>query len=146
MRDENIKLQGDADVVAAWKSGLALGRRLGFGPFKQACLSSAILELSRNVVETGGGVCVLSDASDPRTRRARVVLRGAGEDLCQRAKQRLNADMTIGPALPAVKLHQIVESCDVEPQPEGAKISLTINDASSRSQGARTARRQTGAQ
>lgn len=137
MREVSIRLQGDGDVVAAWKSGMVLGRRLGFGPFKQACLSSAILELSRNVVETGGGTCVLSDASDPRARRARVVLRGGGMELAQRAKQRLNADMTIGPALPAVKLHEIVETCDVEPEPAGARISLTIHDAASASRGGR---------
>lgn len=139
MRDESIKLQGDSDVVAAWKSGIALARRLGFGPFKQACLSSAILELSRNVVETGGGSCELSDASDVRARRALVVLRGGGSELAYRAKQRLNADMTIGPAMPAVKLHEIVESCDVEPQPDGAKISLTINQAAA-ARAVRTAR------
>lgn len=126
--DEQIGLKDDADVVAAWKSGLALGRRVGFSPYKQACLSSAVLELSRNVVESGGGVCVMTDASDARTRRAAISLRGAGGELAERAKQRLNADMAIGPALPAVKLRQIVETCDVEPGADGATITITIHE------------------
>ncbi len=130
MLEERIKLEGDADVVAAWRSGLALGRRLGFEPFKQACLSGAILELSRNVVETGGGgCCVISHESDPRSLRARVVIKGAGQDLLNSAKQKLNADVNIGPSLPAVKLRQVVESCDLGQEADGARVSLTIHQA-----------------
>lgn len=130
MSQEQIKLENDADVVAAWKSGLALGRKLGFGPFKQACLSGAILELSRSVIENGrAGVCVVTDESDPATRRARVVIRGAGRELVNGAKQRLNADVNIGPSLPAVKLRHVVESCDVGLDNEGTRVSLTINES-----------------
>lgn len=125
---QEIKLEADGDVVAAWRAGLALGRRLGLGRFKQACLSSAVLELSRHVVESGGGVCTLSDASDERVARAAVTLRGAGTGLAERAKQRLSADTAIGPAMPAVKLRHVVESCGVAPEAEGATITLAIHE------------------
>lgn len=124
-----IVLKGDGDVVAAWRSGLALARKLGFGPFKQACLSTAVLELSRHVVESGGGSCTLADASDAASLRAAVSFRGAGSDLVARAKQRLSADTAIGPAMPAVKLGHVVETCDVEPADAGATIALTIHEA-----------------
>lgn len=126
---QEIKLNGDGDVVEAWKSGLALGRRLGFGPFKQACLSTAVLELSRHVVESGGGTCVLADESDGRVRRARATFQGERGELLVLAKQRLAADTAIGPAMPAVKLGEVVETCDLEPAEHGARIALTINES-----------------
>jgi len=130
MMEHKINLTADADVVAAWRTGLALGRRLGFGPFKQACLSGAILELSRNVIENGGsGSCVLTDESDSRALRARVVIRGAGSELLGSVKQKLNADVNIGPSLPAVKLRQVVETCDLGEEAGGARVSLTIHQA-----------------
>jgi hypothetical protein len=130
MMEHKINLTADADVVAAWRTGLSLGRRLGFGPFKQACLSGAILELSRNVIESGGaGSCVLTDESDSHALRARVVIRGAGSELLGSVKQKLNADVNIGPSLPAVKLRQVVESCDLGEENGGARVSLTIHQA-----------------
>lgn len=128
MTEERIKLEADGDVVAAWKTGLAVGRRLGFGAYKQACLSGAILELSRNVVERGDrGVCVISDASDQGMLRARVVIEGCAPDSAARARQRLNAELNIGPGMPAVRLQQVVESYDVQNRPDASSIVLTVN-------------------
>lgn len=128
MTEERIRLEGDNDVVAAWKSGLVMGRRLGFGAYKQACLSGAILEFSRDMVARGEkGVCVISDESDGRMLRARVTLEGVGQAAALKARERLNADMNIGPGQPAVKLSQIVESYSVESNPDSARIVLTFN-------------------
>lgn len=128
MTEERIKLQADGDLVAAWRTGLSMGRRLGFGSFKQACLSGAILELSRNVVEKGdSAVCVISDASDPGMLRARVVIEGCGPDAAARACQRLNSELNIGPGLPAMRLNQVVESCEV--QSDATQIVFTVNEA-----------------
>ena len=38
MLEERISLDDDADVVAAWKAALKLGRGIGLGVFNQACL------------------------------------------------------------------------------------------------------------
>lgn len=128
MTEERIRLEEDRDVVAAWKSGLALGRKLGFGLFKQACLSGAILQLTRSVVEKGRkGSCVIADESDAKALRARVVIEGCAGELVDAAKSRINAELNVGPALPAVKLHQVLETCRIEPQGDGVRISLTIN-------------------
>lgn len=128
-RMDQITLKNDADVVAAWKTALALARRVGFGPFKQACLTSLVLELSRHVVEGGEGACELSDASDARARRARLVVTGRGADFVERARRRLNAETAIAPALPAVQLGQIVETCGLEPRGDGARVELTVHEA-----------------
>lgn len=128
MADQDLSLSGDADVVAAWKQALALSRKLGFGPFKEAALSGAVLELCRNVVERGGrGTVALLDASDLSTVRARVVIDGCSPDLLGGARGRLNRALAAGPALPAVKLHQVVEKITAEPSPSGARVTLTIH-------------------
>jgi len=124
MNEERIQLEADKDVVAAWKSGLSMGRKLGFGQFKQACLSGAILELSRNLVERGDrGACVISDASDDGMLRARVVIESTLPSAADVARQRLN----IAPGVPAVRLQSVVETCDVQSRPDSTRIVFTIN-------------------
>ncbi|MBI4375039.1 MAG: hypothetical protein HY549_01190 [Elusimicrobia bacterium] len=130
MPEQRIVIQEDKDVVVAWKSGLARARDLGFGPFKQACLSGAVLELSRGVVEKGRqGVCVLSDESDVRMLRARLVLEAGGRDLAPYARLKLEREVNIGPQLPPVRLQQIVESCQVESGADWTRVTLTVNQS-----------------
>ena len=128
MNEERIQLEADKDVVAAWKSGLSMGRKLGFGQFKQACLSGAILELSRNLVERGDrGACVISDASDDGMLRARVVIESTLPSAADVARQRLSTEMNIAPGVPAVRLQSVVETCDVQSRPDSTRIVFTIN-------------------
>lgn len=130
MIQETIQLEADKDVVAAWKSGLAVGRKLGFGTFKQACLSGAILDLSRNLVESGGrAVCVISDASDAGMLRARVVIETPAAAAASSARQRLQSELNIAPGMPRMKLQSVVESCDVQSREDSARIVFTVNQA-----------------
>lgn len=130
MVQEKMTLSGDADVVAAWKEALALSRRVGFSLFKQACLSGAVLELCRGVVERGGkGSCRIEDASDGAVMRAKVVIDGCPADLVGSSRGRLSRDINVGPALPAVKLHQVVESLQAEAMTGGARVTLTIHQS-----------------
>lgn len=132
MDEETIKLHNDADVVAAWKAALLLGRRLGFGLFKQACLTGAVLELCRGVIERGGkGSCSLSDGSDARGLRARVVIDGCSSELLGAAPGRLSREICVGPALPSVRLHQVAETLEAEPQGAGVRLTLTIHQGRS---------------
>lgn len=128
MIEERIELAADKDVVAAWRSGLSVGRKLGFGQFKQACLSGAILELSRNLIERGdSAACVISDASDDGMLRARVVIESTLPSAADVARTRMNTEMNIAPGVPAVRLHNVVESCDVQARPDSTRIVFTIN-------------------
>lgn len=130
MIQETIQLEADKDVVAAWKSGLSVGRKLGFGSFKQACLSGAILELSRDLVEGGGrAVCVISDASDAGMLRARVVIETAASAAAASARQKLQSELNIAPGVPRMKLQNVVESCDVLTRPDSARVVFTVNQA-----------------
>jgi hypothetical protein len=127
MPEEKVTLKDDADVVAAWKGALALGRRMGLSLFKQACLSGAVLELSRNVIERGAkGSCALSDASDKDSLRARVVVEGCDPDLFSPGRGKLSREICVGPALPSVKLQQVVETMSSEPCEGGARLALTL--------------------
>lgn len=130
MIQETIQLEADKDVVAAWRSGLAVGRKLGFGSFKQACLSGAILELSRGLVESGGrAVCVISDASDAGMLRAQVVIETPAAAAAGSAREKLQSELNIAPGVPRVRLESVVESCDVQAQPDSARIVFTVNQA-----------------
>jgi hypothetical protein len=123
---EDLKLSGDADVVAAWKEALALSRRLGFGLFKEAALSGAVLELCRHVVARGGkGTVAFQDASDTGALRARIIVDGCCPDLFGGRRKKL--PFSAGPALPAVKLHQVIEALEAETTPSGARVTFTIN-------------------
>jgi hypothetical protein len=125
---QEMTLSGDADVVAAWKEALALSRRVGFSLFKEACLSGAVLELCRQVVERGAkGSCQIVDVSDGAVMRARVTIDGCAADLLGSARGRLSREIHVGPALPAVKLHQVVESLKAEASTSGARVILTIH-------------------
>lgn len=128
MIEERIQLAADKDVVAAWKSGISVGRKLGFGQFKQACLSGAILELSRYLVDRGdGAACVISDASDDGMLRARVVIESSLPSAADVARARMNTELNIAPGVPAVRLNNLVESCDVQSRPDSTRIVFTIN-------------------
>ena len=130
VNEQRLKLEGDGDVVAAWKAGMALGRRLGLPVFKQACFSSAILELSRVAVQNGRtGVCVLRDESDARAVRARVVIETSGREAAEAAKERLRAELAVGPALPSVRLQQVADSCSVDSEGDRTRLSLAIGQA-----------------
>ncbi len=127
MLEESIILDDDADVVAAWKAALRLGRGIGFGTFNQACLSAAVLELCRQVVERGGhGRCALKEESDGAGVRARVVVDGCPNELLAAARGRLSREINIGPSLPAVKLHQVAETLHAEPAGDGCRLTMTI--------------------
>jgi hypothetical protein len=132
LMEEIIKLEADSDVVAAWKTGLALGRRLGFDRYKQACLSGAILQMSRPAVERGkGGVCTIRDASDPKSLRAIVTIESRGGDFAGAIRERLNAEIALGPWQPPVKLSHAVESCAVE----GGRVELAIQQSRTQKNG-----------
>lgn len=134
MVQQKLQLSNDADVVAAWKEALALGRRVGFNLFKQACLSGAVLELCRHAVEHAGkATCELSDASDGAFLRARVVVDGCSPELLGGGRGRVSREINVGPALPAVKLHQVVETLEGAPGTSGARVTLTIHQSRSAS-------------
>ena len=130
--NHEIEIQGDADVVTAWRAGLAMGRRLGFGPFKQACLSSTILELSRIVADTArGGRCYVADDSDTKTIRARVSVfsKSKGSQVLYALQKKVNDDVHVGPSLPSVKISQIAESCEIGEDSSSAHACVTITQA-----------------
>jgi len=130
MLEERISLDDDADVVAAWKAALKLGRGIGLGVFNQACLSAAVLELCRQVVERGGhGRCALADQSDGASLRARVVVEGCPAELLSGGKSRFSREINIGPSLPAVRLHQVAESLHAEPAGDGCRLTMTIQQS-----------------
>lgn len=122
---ERIPLRADGDVVRAWKSGLSVSRRLGLPAFKEACLSRAILELSRAAVEGGGGACTVQDASDHGVVRARVVVNAAGA-AAENARRLLSGEFRVAPSSPPVRLSQVV-AWQASPEPgERASITLTL--------------------
>lgn len=130
MLEERITLDDDADVVAAWKAALRLGRGIGFGTFNQACLSAAVLELCRQVVEKGGhGRCALADRSDAEALRASVIVEGCPPELMAAARGKLSRELNIGPSLPAVKLHQVAETLQTEPAGDGCRLTMTIHQS-----------------
>ena len=132
MLEQKMTLSDDKDVVAAWKAAVALSRRVGFSVFKQACLSGAVLELCRNVVESGSkGSCQLDDASDAEAVRARVLIEGCSADLLGGSRGRLSREINVGPALPAVKLQQVAETLEAQRSGEGARVTLTIHQSRS---------------
>lgn len=129
MSQQKMTLSNDADVVAAWKQALALSRRVGFSLFKQACLSGAVLELCRHAVEHAGKATFeLADASDGAFIRARVVVDGCSPELMG-SRGKPSREINVGPALPAVKLHQVVETLEAAPGTAGARVTLTIHQS-----------------
>lgn len=123
--NERLALRGDGDVVAAWKSGLEAGRKLGLPPLKQACLSRAIMELARCAVEGGGGECVIEDLSNPQTLRAKVVIH-ASAPAAERARLLLNGEFRVALSSPPVKLSQMVEWSAAPGEGERTRITLTM--------------------
>jgi hypothetical protein len=130
--NHEIKIQGDADVITAWRAGLAMGRRLGLGPFKQACLSRTILELARIVAESPrGGTCLVADDSDPKTIRARVSVfsKAKGSEVLYAMQKKVSDDIFVGPSIPVVKISQIAESCEIGEDASSAHACVAITQA-----------------
>jgi len=79
MNEQRIALKGQIDVVAARQAGREMARRLGFGSADQTRLATAISELTRNALQYAGeGTCLVSDESDARRARVKVVVEDHG--------------------------------------------------------------------
>ena len=79
MNESRIEIKVESDIVAARQASREMARQLGFGSADQTRLATAISELTRNVIRHAGvGGCIITDESDQRVLKIRVVVEDHG--------------------------------------------------------------------
>ena len=123
-----VEITTESDIVAARQAGREMARALGFGSADQTRLATAISELVRNVVRYAGeGVCLISDESDDRESKIKVVVEDHGPGIPD-----IDAAMTdgfstgggLGAGLPGAK--RLVQEFDIESEPSLTRVNLVM--------------------
>jgi len=123
-----VEIRVERDIVGARQAGREMARALGFGSADQTRLATAISELARNVIRYAGeGVCFISDESDGRESKVRVVVEDHGPGISD-----IDAAMTdgfstgggLGAGLPGAK--RLVHEFHIESRPGLTRIDMLM--------------------
>jgi len=129
MNEQRIALKGQIDVVAARQAGREMARRLGFGSADQTRLATAISELTRNALQYAGeGTCLVSDESDARRARVKVVVEDHGPgipDIDRAMEYGFSTGGGLGAGLPGTK--RLVHEFEIESQPGRTRVTIGMS-------------------
>lgn len=105
--NEVMRIRSFPDIVMARSAGRHLAGRLGFGTADQVRLATAISELTRNVIQyAGSGSCEISDESDDKVSRIRVIVEDHGPGIAnieQALQDGFSTGGGLGAGLPGTK-------------------------------------------
>ena len=128
MDDMRVEITVESDIVAARQAGREMARTLGFGFADQTRLATAISELVRNVVRYAGeGFCLISDESDDRECRVRVVVEDHGPgipDIEAAMTDGFSTEGGLGAGLPGAK--RLVHEFHIESNPSLTRVNLVM--------------------
>jgi serine/threonine-protein kinase RsbT len=99
--DEQLEIAGESDIVAARQRARELARALGFGPVDQSRITTAVSELTRNVVRyatDGRGHVRLRELSAARGIGLEVVVSDTGPGIAN-VDEAMQAGFTSGSGL-----------------------------------------------
>ena len=99
--DEQLEIAGESDIVTARQRARDLARALGFGPVDQSRITTAVSELTRNVVRyatDGRGRVRLRELSATRGIGLEVVVSDTGPGIAN-VDEAMQAGFTSGPGL-----------------------------------------------
>jgi len=128
MKNRAVELRTLADIVTARGAGREMARQLGFGLADQTRLATAISELVRNVIQYAGqGVCFVSDGSNGKTIRVRVVVEDDGPgipDIEQALEPGFSTGGGLGAGLPGAR--RLVHEFQIESEPGHTKVTVAM--------------------
>jgi len=131
MIERRIALREQVDVVAARQAGREMARQLGFGLADQTRLATAISELARNALQYAGeGVCLVSDESNERRARVKVVVEDHGPgipDIKKAMEYGFSTGGGLGAGLPGAK--RLVHDFEIESQPGHTRVTIGMSRA-----------------
>jgi len=128
VNESRIEIKVESDIVAARQAGREMARQLGFGSADQTRLATAISELVRNVIRYADiGVCIITDESDQRVLKIRVVVedRGPGiPDVEQAMTDGFSTGGGLGAGLPGTR--RLVHEVEIESQPGYTRVTVVM--------------------
>jgi serine/threonine-protein kinase RsbT len=128
MAEIRVEIKVESDIVAVRQAGRKMARELGFGSADQTRLATAISELARNVIQYAGkGVCIITDESDQKMVKIRVVVEdnGPGIPNIKRAMEDgFSTAKGLGSGLLGTK--RLVNEFDMESKPGHTKVSFAM--------------------
>jgi len=126
--DIEVEITVESDIVAARQAGREMARALGFGSADQTRLATAISELARNVIRYAGeGFCLISDESDDRERKVRVVVEDHGPgipDIDAAITDGFSTGGGLGAGLPGAR--RLVHEFHIESRPSLTRVSMVM--------------------
>ena len=99
--EEQLEISGEADIVAARQHAREAARALGFGAVDQSRITTAVSELTRNVVryaDGGHGQVCIRQLSGPRGVGLEVVVSDTGPGIAD-VEEAMRAGFTSGSGL-----------------------------------------------
>ena len=128
MDDMRVEITVESDIVAARQAGREMARTLGFGSADQTRLATAISELVRNVIRYAGeGVCLISDQSNDRESKIKVVVEDHGPGIPDVEAAMTDGFSTgggLGAGLPGAK--RLVHEFSIESRPGFTRVSMVM--------------------
>ena len=125
---ETIPVRIESDIVAAWTIARAMARAQGFNSTEQGRLATAVLELTRNVLNHAGeGICVLSvhDKTQGPTVKVAVEDRGPGiADVAAALEDGYSTGAGLGGGLPGTK--RLVDTFEIVTGPGGTLVMIGV--------------------
>ena len=129
MNEVMVALKEEFDIVTARGAGREMARQLGFGSADQTRLATAISELARNALQYAGeGVCLISDESDARRSRVKVVVEDHGPgipDIEQAMTDGFTTGGGLGAGLPGAK--RLAHEFEIESEPGRTRVTIGMN-------------------
>ncbi len=105
-----------------------MAHQCGFGLADQTRIATAISELARNAIAYGGGgVCTITDESDPSHRKMCVVIEDHGPGIADvelALSDGFSTGRGLGAGLPGAK--RLVQDFDIDTRPGRTVVSIAL--------------------
>ena len=123
-----VELRDSADLLRARALARDLVKTAGLGAMDQTRFATAVSELCRNALtHARGGVCTLSDQSDPQ----RMVLQAVVEDrgpgivnIGQALTDGYSSSGSLGAGLPGTR--RLMDHFEIASRPEGTRVCIQM--------------------
>ena len=129
METKKVEIKGSGDIVTARQAGREMARELGFGSADQTRLTTAISELTRNVIQYAGtGLCTIIDNSDKSTIKITVIVEDTGPgipDIDRALEQGYTTGGGLGAGLPGTK--RLVQEFDIDSVPGQTVVTIVFS-------------------
>ena len=126
---ESVPVIDSGDIVRARSAARRVAIQIGFGFAEQTRLATAVSELTRNAVQyAGGGTCEITDVSDEKKMRIRIVVEDHGDGIANlelAMKDGYSTGGGLGAGLPGTR--RLMDSFSIESARGLTRVAISMS-------------------